>query len=181
MNRSTTRALLYGVLLLGLTVAIVAFANTPPRRSNAGAASFVSAPYQGDGRDAIRQGIFQRPTATFTVTPTNTITPTATNTPTNTPTNTSTPSRTPTATNTSPAPAPTSTNTTASQPVASSTPMPVATITPLLGGIAATATSTPMQGSTLPTTGASPLTWIAVGLVLVLILASARYLRQSAS
>lgn len=53
----------------------------------------------------------------------------------------------------------------------------LATITPLLGGVA-TVTPTPRPTSALPSTGL-PLTWLIVGVVLVLIVVGARYLRQN--
>jgi uncharacterized repeat protein (TIGR02543 family) len=75
----------------------------------------------------------------------------------------------PTATNTS-VPAPTSTTEAGA---------PVATLTPVLGGVVATPTLTP--STALPTTGSSPLTLVAIGLVLVLIVVGARYMRQSSA
>jgi hypothetical protein len=53
----------------------------------------------------------------------------------------------------------------------------LATITPLLSGVA-TVTPTPRPTSALPSTGL-PLTWLIVGVVLVLIVVGARYLRQN--
>jgi uncharacterized repeat protein (TIGR02543 family) len=72
-----------------------------------------------------------------------------------------------------------------SQPTSTPTPTlpptvtPVATITPLSGGVVATVAVAPTPTSALPSTGASPLIWIAAGIVLVLIVIGARYLRQS--
>ncbi len=75
----------------------------------------------------------------------------------------------------SPPPAqPSATNTAAPQ-----TSAPLVTITPLLQGGVATVTPTPTTH--LPVTGDSPFTWIAIGLVLVLIVVGARVMRQSSS
>ncbi len=57
----------------------------------------------------------------------------------------------------------------------------VATLTPALIGVAATPTLTPTPSSSLPTTGSSPLTLVAMGLILVLIVVGARYMRQSSA
>lgn len=85
-----------------------------------------------------------------------------------------------------PPPSATTTSATATsttQPGATNTPIPQATITPLLGvAIAsATATLTPTPTSNLPTTGGSPLTLVAIGLVLVMIVIGSRYMRQSST
>lgn len=183
MNHLVRRALSYGLVLLVLAVALVAFATAPTRINDSMA--------RPNGPILQRTTPTTQPTltATATLTPTNTSTvPTATHTPvpptaTNTPTATKT-AIPPTATNTSVPVAATNTPvpaaaTSTSQPAATNTPVPVATITPLLGGVAATATSTPIPQSALPKTGGSPFTWIAVGLVLVLIVFGARVLRQT--
>ena len=61
-------------------------------------------------------------------------------------------------------------------PTSNSVSSASATITPLLSGTSATVTPTPTQA--LPTTGFS-LSWLAAGIGLVIVLAAARYLRQS--
>ncbi len=177
MNHLVRRVLSYGLVLLVLAVALAAFATAPTRISD----SMVRP--NGPVLQRITPTTQPTLTATATLTPTNTSTlPTATHTPIPpTATKTSIP---PTATNTSVPVAATNTPvpaaaTSTSQPAATSTPLPVATITPLLGGVAATATPTPKPTSALPATGGSPFTWIAVGLVLVLIVFGARVLRQT--
>jgi LPXTG-motif cell wall-anchored protein len=49
------------------------------------------------------------------------------------------------------------------------------------GVVVATITTVSTPTSALPSTGASPLTWTAAGIVLVLIAVGARYWRQSST
>jgi len=68
-----------------------------------------------------------------------------------------------------------------STPIPTSEPpvTPLFTITPLVGGVVPTVTPLPTPSSGLPSTGASPLGWLAAGIVLVLIVLGARYMRRS--
>lgn len=179
MKHPDRRFLVYGLVIL--VIATLSFVNSPDaRRENA----VLSAP--------MFQAATNTPTprvqpATPTMTPTPTFTSVFTNTPTQTSTPTNTSTRTPTATNTLTRTAtPTATqivssssssqSSSASSSSSEST-QPPATITPLPGGVVATPTFTPIPTTSLPATGL-PLTWLVVGLALVIVLVSARYYRQ---
>ena len=186
MRPSQRRTLCYGLLLLALILTVSAFVNAP---TDLGGSTGLNLPMlQATSTPTATRVVPPTPTATSTPTntPLTTNTPTSTPTRTNTPTATSTPTRTntplstntPTRTSTSvPSAVPTAT-TAPVQTNATATPEPSAlpTQTPLAPS--ATPTATPIPTATLPSTGLS-LTWILVGLGLVVLLFGARALRQS--